>query len=189
MNWACWKRILAGMVKFRTVPWDEGYRVGSDGSVWSRVKQIPRGGARGTRSIIGGEWRELRRAPSGPYYSVRIRGRNHLVHRLILMAFVGKPNPGEECRHLNGDGTDNRIENLRWGTRKENHRDSYQHGTRIMGEDHPRAKLTSEDVRAIREAEGTLHEIARRFHVSHTQVWRIRKGKSRVSAPLERPTW
>lgn len=51
------------------------------------------------------------------------------VHRLVLQAFVGPCPPGMECRHLNGDEQDNRVENLRWGTPSENARDRVRHGT------------------------------------------------------------
>jgi hypothetical protein len=52
-----------------------------------------------------------------------------LVHRLVLSAFCGSPETGQECRHLNGIQTDNRIENLAWGSRSENSIDQVNHGT------------------------------------------------------------
>jgi len=52
-----------------------------------------------------------------------------LVHRLVLSAFESEPTPGQEARHLNGDQTDNRAANLRWGTHSENQLDQVEHGT------------------------------------------------------------
>jgi hypothetical protein len=46
------------------------------------------------------------------------------VHRLVLAAFEGwLPFPEFEGRHLNGNRADNRLANLRWGTRAENAKD------------------------------------------------------------------
>jgi hypothetical protein len=42
------------------------------------------------------------------------------VHRLVAFAFLGPPPEGHECRHLNGNPKDNRVENLAWGTRRQN---------------------------------------------------------------------
>lgn len=55
--------------------------------------------------------------------------RESLVHRLVLSAFAGLPREGQECRHLNGSQTDNRVENLAWGSHSENSVDQVIHGT------------------------------------------------------------
>jgi hypothetical protein len=52
-----------------------------------------------------------------------------LVHRLMLEAFVGPCPPGLEACHYNDDPADNRLENLRWGTRTENILDAVRNGT------------------------------------------------------------
>lgn len=54
--------------------------------------------------------------------------RNRLVHHLVLEAFIGPRSDGMECRHLNGQPGDNRLENLQWGTSSENSFDVVQHG-------------------------------------------------------------
>ena len=42
------------------------------------------------------------------------------VHRLVCEAFNGEPTDGQVCMHLNEDASDNRPENLAWGTQKQN---------------------------------------------------------------------
>jgi len=54
--------------------------------------------------------------------------KDYSVHRLVLDAFVG-PRPKEmECRHLDGNPMNNRLDNLRWGTSGQNRVDMYSHG-------------------------------------------------------------
>jgi len=76
------------------------------------------------------------------------------VHRLVLEAFVGPCPEGMECRHLNGNPADNRLDNLAWGTRLENFADRTRLGehkaTRGVGQ--PHAKLNEDLVRRIRKA-------------------------------------
>lgn len=51
------------------------------------------------------------------------------VHRAVVMAFLGLPeNEDLYVLHCNGDPTDNRPENLRYGTQKENILDVYYQG-------------------------------------------------------------
>ena len=51
------------------------------------------------------------------------------VHRLVLEAFVGPAPEGEEGCHGSGGSFDNRLANLRWGTRSENIKDQVAAGT------------------------------------------------------------
>ncbi|MDK7147208.1 NUMOD4 motif-containing HNH endonuclease [Corynebacterium kroppenstedtii] len=55
------------------------------------------------------------------------------VHRLVAMAFLGPCPEGMEVCHNNGNPADNRLSNLRYGTRSENMYDRVKHG------DHPLA--------------------------------------------------
>ena len=51
------------------------------------------------------------------------------VHHLVLLAFGVERRAGMECRHLDGNAANNRLENLAWGTSLENKRDLIRHGT------------------------------------------------------------
>ena len=57
-----------------------------------------------------------------PMVSLPIDGgrQNRYVHEMVLSAFVGPRPEGAVARHLNDIPTDNRLENLRWGSRSEN---------------------------------------------------------------------
>lgn len=57
------------------------------------------------------------------------RPKKYFVHSLVLMTFGQLRPDGLECRHLNGQKSDNRLENLCWGTHKENYQDQMGHGT------------------------------------------------------------
>lgn len=48
------------------------------------------------------------------------------VHRLVLMAFVGPPLPGQEALHGNDIRNDNRLENLSWDTHSQNMLDAVE---------------------------------------------------------------
>lgn len=47
------------------------------------------------------------------------------IHRLIALAFIPNPQNLPEIDHINNDGTDNRVCNLRWCTHKENMNNPY----------------------------------------------------------------
>lgn len=139
-------------VKYADIPGWPGYRVGDDGSVWSRRNR----GAKRLRVTLGGRWRQLRDSRcTGGYRNVSLsdrprRCKSESVHRLVLLAFVGPPPAGYEACHINGDNADNRLANLRWATPLANHADKIRHGTTSLGETNPLAKLTAKTVREIR---------------------------------------
>jgi hypothetical protein len=127
-------------VEYRDIPGLAGYRAGSDGTIWSCWARGSALGSKGCGSIsrIGTTYHKIRGRPHCKSGHIEIRlkgGKKHYkkfwkVHQLILWAFVGPcPDGMTDCRHLNGIPSDNRIVNLKWGTRQENIHDAIRHGT------------------------------------------------------------
>lgn len=106
--------------------------------------------------------------------------RNRKVHRLVLEAFVGPCPDGMECRHLDGNPTNNKLDNLVWGTSKENEADKLLHGTDNRGERQGGSKLTEAEVIEIRRlrASGTTGQaIADKYGINQHHVSHICLGR------------
>lgn len=94
------------------------------------------------------------------------------VHRMVLEAFVGPCPEGMEALHKNDIQSDNRLENLRWGTHKENCVDRSIHGKCQF-------VLTHDDAEQIRYCRGRLRQVdvAKIYGVSQSTVSAIQLGK------------
>lgn len=107
------------------------------------------------------------------------RTKNLLVHRLVLFTFAGQSRL--QVRHLDGNPANNRLDNLQYGTAKDNARDRDKHGTTQRGTRHYKAKICPADVRDILTLK--VHglgpaAIGRIFGMSRSHVHGIVSGQS-----------
>ena len=125
-------------------------------------------------------WLSLKpiRKQSGHLFVNLVRGgvkKCRAVHRLVLETFVGPCPSGYQCCHWDGVPSNNHLENLRWGTPKDNADDTLRHGRRAVGA-RVRAKLTESQVLEIRRLNAggcPARELAARFSVSSQNIMLI----------------
>lgn len=114
-------------------------------------------------------------------YSLRNteRSRSYHAHRMVADAFLGKaPSPAHQVAHNDGNRMNCSRNNLRWATAAENTSDRAKHGTNQTGEKNRHAKLTADDVRAIRADVSTRPIVlARRFGITYEHLHSIKRGK------------
>ncbi|MGD2065648.1 MAG: HNH endonuclease signature motif containing protein [Candidatus Bathyarchaeota archaeon] len=157
------------------------YAISKCGKVYALPRLTPHGHYR------KGHWMALNRINKYGHLDVQlyIQGKiiHKLVHRLVLETFVGPCPKGMECRHLDGNPSNNNLDNLKWGTKSENTYDAVRHGTfsgLIKGDKRSNAILTDNKVRIIKYlrniAKFSLKDVAWQFDISIQHVHNICKG-------------
>jgi len=171
-------------VEYRQVPGFPLYRVGDDGSVWSKYNN---------KWGIRDEWKRLRgsRDQYG-YLRVHLRPstplRYRYIHHLVLELFVGPCPDGFQSCHKNDVKNDNRLSNLRWGTPSSNKRDAYRNGCLPRGERHGHARLKDDDIPVIVSlflSGLSPYKISKKYAVTQCPIHAIIIGKTWKHIPRE----
>ena len=161
---------------WRPIPGHPGYEASTQGRVRSTARVVPLAGMWGptNRKLASRILTPLRH--TGGYTKLTLWskgvGSQHLTHKLVLWAFVGIRPAGLEACHLNGIKTDNRLCNLKWGSRSENQAHRELHGTGRIGKRFTQNRLSSEMVERVRSLSALLNntEIARALQMPRTTV-------------------
>jgi hypothetical protein len=99
------------------------------------------------------------------------------ISRFVCAAFHGPAPKGKTYAcHRNGIKTDNRPENVYWGTPAENGQDKQRLGEATKGEANHMSKVTAEQVRemrALHSAGASYVELAKRYSMTDGNVWKI----------------
>lgn len=103
--------------------------------------------------------------------------KTYRVHCLVAIAFLGDRPVRLDINHVDGDKTNNRFDNLEYCTRSQNIIHALDHGlSRKRGEDHHSAKLTADQISAIRTASESGQSgksLAEQYGVGRSQISRI----------------
>lgn len=102
------------------------------------------------------------------------RQKYHLIHRLVAHAFLGAS--ALSVNHKNGDKLDNHLDNLEYMTLQENVMHAVSAGRIPKGAGVKGAKLTPDDVRAVRAAHaaGVSYKlIAKQYDMHPMNVYQV----------------
>lgn len=110
------------------------------------------------------------------YPQVRIDGKTVKVHKAVALAFLGDRPESFEIRHLDGDSTNNKVENLKYGSHSENVLDGYKYNGFIF----KNQKLNPEKAKEIKKllSSGKAgKEIAKLYGVSQQTICDIKHNR------------
>jgi DNA-binding transcriptional regulator YiaG len=100
------------------------------------------------------------------------------ISGLVAEAFVARPFGENEVCHRNDIKTDDRADNLYWGTHSDNMKDAYRNGRLVQHK-----KVSDQQVKEIRCMANceTTRSIARQYDISQSHVSDIINGKKRAT--------
>lgn len=157
--------------------WEHRYEVSSDGQVRSKDSRVNAG--KNGSGIATRKGRVLKPVQkSGRYLCVTLadgaRREQRFIHDIVAEVFIGpKPN-GMETRHLDDVRSNNTVTNIRYGTHRDNEDDRMRNGRVPRGERHGCAKLTEEQVRAIRCSNEPPSSLSQRYSVTSAHIHAVR---------------
>lgn len=168
------------MIEMKSVPGFSNYRATANGEIYSYNKPGIKSGLRTLpKKMVPCENRT-------GYLQLVMRSDDGLrrtisAHKVIAMTFLGECPVGKVVCHNNGNKQDNRLENLRYDTQRENSMDRKKHGTHLSGSQVGTSVLNEETVAHIRQGLSfgvSISELARIFKIGWTTVKRIQTGET-----------
>ena len=150
-------------MEWRIVEGWPDYKVSDEGVVWS---------IRNNKALKGDKCKDgysrVQLSKNGKRWRVK-------PAELVLHHFVCPREEGMVIRHKDANVANDRLDNLQWGTQKQNIHDKWAAGTMVMGERQHLSKLNEAAVRVIRDTKLSSKELAARFGVGRTCINMVRR--------------
>ncbi len=159
------------------------YKVSNRGNVMTVARESIRSNGRSyavkERLLLQGNLRGYR------IVDLKVAGSRETVrvHRLVMESFVGKPYK-EMVNHIDGNKSNNNVENLEWATRSENELHAYATGLKKSSDKHKastaesnkrRRTIPDDTIRYIRESGDSQYQLAAELGVSRSSIGLIRQ--------------
>ena len=116
------------------------------------------------------------------YQQVHLVGKKglkwHTVHRLVASAFIDNPHNKPTVNHINGDRSNNSVENLEWATYSENSYHSYRVNKRKPSRSLPMVCIETG------KKYNNAYDAARKTGYSQSSINRCVNGKTKTAGGL-----
>ena len=166
--------------------------VQEDGRIFRCIKADAKG------NLLSPDYREVKvqtHKPTGRvYFNLSWKGltKSVLVNRVVALRYLPNPQNLPQVNHVDGDKSHNYLRQptpelrakwgefqLAWSSGADNERHAHQTGLKSgRGSANSNAKLTAQDVLAIRASQETPTVLAARYGVGRSTISNILKGKS-----------
>lgn len=98
------------------------------------------------------------------------------VHRLVAKAFISNPENKEAVNHIDGNRSNNRVDNLEWVTARENVLHSFRYGSRKICKNIPRNTILTDyqisQIDTLRTIY-TVNQISKLFNIEYQSLKNI----------------
>lgn len=175
------------IIKNDNIPFLEGYFISKNGRLWSRYDK--------SGHITKDSWHRVKYNTSNVGYKfIQRKGKTYSIHRLVAMVYIPNPEHKSHVCHKDNNRTNNRVDNLYWGTPKENMEQCSRDGRTLNGDKNPmwgisrrgaanpNAKLSKDQRKEILfryKANERICDLANEFKVSRLTIRRIINPKLR----------
>lgn len=112
--------------KFLEIPGYSGYLAGPSGEIYTKST------GNWTLGGIAGVYRKVKVYTNGKKEPIL-----QYAHILVCLAWYGKPKSGQVVMHKDNDCTNNKPDNLKWGTQSDNIQQMWESGARDSTESIP----------------------------------------------------
>lgn len=108
-------------------------------------------------------------------------GKMYRVHRLVAQAFIPNPERKPCIDHINGNRSDNRVENLRWVTNKENQNNPVTKNKFKNRKAKAHHEIQIEQVKngVVIKIHQSIHSAARELNITATNICAVCRGKGK----------
>ena len=180
------------------IPGFPGYHIDRAGQVWSahRKGKVPRGARSAWLDPQDWTLRQPWRDPEGYLHHTLVRDnagtrQRIALHILVATAFLGPRPEGLVVAHLDGDKSNNRVENLTYVSQRENIGHKRDHGTMVCGDRSHLSRLTDHQCSRMLDCLKvgfSRREVAGAFGVSVAHVAALKTGRIRKHLTANRLT-